>query len=186
MDHLCYFLALSLMLVGPSQAGDQQPLRMPTRDVDISYDLTWPQRSATRERVRWSAREHLERIDGPDKTASILDRNGNEITLLNGASHTFRKLEGTPRQIIEPVDGVALKRDGEFVVAGLRCIDWSWVDDTETRTACLTDDGVLLRLVVDGKTTVEAHSVSYHQQPPELFEVPSDYAPTLAPGGGLD
>jgi hypothetical protein len=35
----------------------------------------------------------------------------------------FRKLEGTPRQIIEPVDGVALKRDGEFVVAGLRCTD---------------------------------------------------------------
>jgi hypothetical protein len=27
----------------------------------------------------------------------------------------FRKLEGTPRQIIEPVDGVALKRNSEFV-----------------------------------------------------------------------
>jgi hypothetical protein len=33
----------------------------------------------------------------------------------------------------------------------------------------------MLRLVVDGKTTVEAPSVSYHQRSPDLFEVPSDY-----------
>jgi hypothetical protein len=179
--------ALALVLAGSlPRAEEQQPQRMPTRDVDITYDVTRPQRPQIYERVRWLASQHLERVDSPGKWTSIFDRDGNEITLLNGASHTFRKLEGGPRQQIEPEQGTLLKRDGEFVIAGLRCIDWSWTEDIETRTACITNDGVLLRLVVDGKTMIEARSVSYHQQLPELFEVPSNYAPALAPEGSSD
>ncbi len=68
-------------------------------------------------------------------------------------------------------------------MAGLRCTEWSWTEDEERHTACMTPDGVLLRLVVDGKTTVEARAVTYHQQPPELFLVPKDYQPALAPEG---
>lgn len=45
-------------------------------------------------------------------------------------------------------------------------------------------DGVLLRLVVDGDTVMQARSVSYAPQPAELFQVPQGYEPALAPGGG--
>jgi len=48
----------------------------------------------------------------------------------------------------------------------------------------LTPDGVMLRLVVDGKTVMQALSVKYGRQPPELFRVPPDYTPALAPEGG--
>jgi hypothetical protein len=181
--------ALVLLLAGSSpRAEEQQPQRMPTRDVDITYDVTRPQQPEIYERVRWLVNQHLERVDSPDGWTSIFDRNGNEITLLNGTSHTFRKLEGGSRQRIEPEQGTPLKRDGEFVVAGLRCIDWSWTEDIETHTACITSDsdGVLLCLVVDGKTMIEARSVNYRQQPPELFEVPSNYAPAFAPEGSPD
>ena len=50
-------------------------------------------------------------------------------------------------------------------------------------TACLTSDGVLLRLVIDGQVVAEARSVLYAPQPPELFVVPPGYEPALAPEG---
>jgi hypothetical protein len=51
-------------------------------------------------------------------------------------------------------------------------------------TACLTPDGVLLRLIIDGQVVAEARSVLYAPQPLELFEVPPGYEPALAPEGG--
>ena len=69
-------------------------------------------------------------------------------------------------------------------VAGLHCVDWSWTEDVETRTVCITADGVLLRFVVDDKIVSEARSVSYGPQPVELFQVPQGYTPLLAPEGG--
>jgi hypothetical protein len=49
---------------------------------------------------------------------------------------------------------------------------------------CVTEDGVLLRFLIDEKTISEARSVSYRSQPAELFQVPRCYAPLLAPEGG--
>ena len=83
-----------------------------------------------------------------------------------------------------PIKGTTLKRGGESVVGGLQCADWSATDGSETRTWCLTPDGVLLRLVIDGKTIIQARSVHYSPQSPELFEIPRNYEPAIAPEGG--
>jgi hypothetical protein len=72
-----------------------------------------------------------------------------------------------------------MRRRGESVVAGLRCTDWSWTDDVEARIACLTADGVLMRLTVDGKTSIEARSVSCRPQDAEIFQIPLGYAPAV-------
>jgi hypothetical protein len=85
---------------------------------------------------------------------------------------------------MSPQKGSILKRSGDSKIAGLNCIDWSWLDDTELRTACLTPDGVLLRLVIDGQTVAEARTVLFAPQPSELFEVPPGYEPANAPEGG--
>jgi hypothetical protein len=178
-------LAAAVILVAaaaPALAEDHPPL-MPTRDVDIIYKITRPHQPAINERARWLASEDLERIDGPDKSTTIFDARKEEITLLNSANRTYRKLEGTPRRPAGPEKGVVLTRGGESVIAGLRCTDWSWAQDVETHTACLTPDGVLLRLIVDGKTVMQAQSVSYGPQKPEFFEVPPNYQPALAPEG---
>ena len=89
-----------------------------------------------------------------------------------------------PQQPAEPAPEATLKRGNESVVAGLHCVDWSWTEDVETRTVCITPDGVLLRFLVDSKTVSEARSVSYRRQPVELFQVPPNYTPLLAPEGG--
>ena len=67
-----------------------------------------------------------------------------------------------------------LKRGNESVVAGFHCVDWSWTEDVETRTVCITADGVLLRFLVDVQIVSEARSVGYRPQP---AEVPPGYAP---------
>ena len=85
---------------------------------------------------------------------------------------------------MSPQKGTTLKRDGEYKIAGQNCIDWSWMDDAEMHTACLTPDGILLRLVIDSQIVAEARSVLYAPQPPELFEVPPGYEPALVPEGG--
>jgi hypothetical protein len=187
MDHPCCLpplAALAVLLVGFPALAAEPPELLPTRDVDITYDVTRPQQPKIRERVRWLAGEHLERVDGPDKSTTIFDRNANEITLLIPANRSYRKLEDAARRPQEPPPGTTLKRGNELTVAGLHCTEWSWPEDVETHTVCATSDGVLLRLVVDGQTVTEARSVSYGRQRPELFQVPRDYAPALAPEGG--
>jgi len=190
MSHVRYLslvAALLLVTAGTTlRSEEQQPQVMPTRDVDISYQITRPSQPAIIERRRWLASEHLQRVDGPDRATTIFNRNKAEFTLLNPTNRTFLKLEGSPRMPMAPQNGTALKRGGESVVTGLSCVDWSWTDETETHTACLTLDGVLLRLVIDGQTVMKARSVSYRPQRSEIFQVPTDYAAALAPEGGLE
>ena len=52
----------------------------------------------------------------------------------------------------------------------------------ETRTVCITADGVLLRFVIDAQTVTEARSVNYRRQPAELFQVPRPLTPEGGPG----
>ncbi len=139
------------------------------RDVDITYDVTRPQQPRTRERVRWLAGEHLERVEGSGRSITIFDRDAHAVTLLTPANRTYRKLDGAPRRPLEPEPGAILKRGNDSVVAGLTCTDWSWTEDVETHTVCATADGVMLRFIVDGATFFEARSVKYAPQKAELF-----------------
>jgi hypothetical protein len=173
-----------LVVASKSQSEEQQPETSPTRDVDITYQITRASQPVIFERRRWLASQHLRRVDGPDNSATILDQNREELTLLNAANHTYRTVEWPVAKRMSPQKGTTLKRGGEYKIAGQNCIDWSWMDGTEMHTACLTPDGVLLRLVIDGQIVAEARSVLYAPQPPELFEVPPGYEPALAPEGG--
>jgi hypothetical protein len=168
----------------PLRAQGEPPENAPTRDVDITLQITRPGAAPIVERRRWSARLHLRRVDGPDSAATIFDQSKSELTLLNPANRTYRTLQGPAAKRMSPPKGTSVKRGNEAKIAGLACTDWSWVDGIETHTACLTPDGVLLRLIVDGRVVAEARSVRYAPQPPELFEIPPGYAPALAPEGG--
>ena len=110
---------LAMLLLGSSlRAEKQPPQELPTRDVDISYQITRPHQPTIMQRRRWLASERLVRVDGAGKSASIYDRNAHEITVLNLANRTYLRLEGSPRLSLDPEKGEALMRGGEFVVAG--------------------------------------------------------------------
>jgi len=55
-------VVLALLLAGPASKADEQPELSPTRDVDI-HTTTRPQDPTVRERVRWLADDHLERVE---------------------------------------------------------------------------------------------------------------------------
>jgi hypothetical protein len=177
---------VAVLLAGAAAVADERPQLLPTRDVDITYDVTRPQKPKIRERVRWLAGEQLERVDASGRSSTIFNREAHEVTLLTPANRTYRKLDGAPRRPLEPEPGAILKRGNDSVVAGLTCTDWSWTEDVETHTVCATADGVMLRLIVDGATFFEARSVKYAPQKAELFQVPPNYARALAPEGGAE
>jgi hypothetical protein len=177
---------LALLLAGPAAMAGEQPQLLPTRDVDITYDVTRPQQPKVRERVRWLAGEHLERVEASGRATTIFDRVGREVTLLTPANRTYRKLDGAPRRPLEPEPGAILQRGNDAVIAGLPCTNWSWAEDVETHAICVTADGVVLRLLIDGATIFEARSVKYAPQKAELFQVPPNYAPALAPEGAAE
>jgi hypothetical protein len=76
--------ALSAVVVSSSpHSEEQQPQTAPTRDVDITYQITWPGQPVVVERRRWLASQHLRRVDGPDKSATIFDQSrGNSRSLM--------------------------------------------------------------------------------------------------------
>ena len=110
---------LVLLLVGKAGA-EQPPQLLPTRDVDIIYDVTLPSQPRVRERVRYLAAELLERVDGPHRSTTIFDRRTHEIIILTSANRTFLKLN-MPRQPQEPGPKATLKRGNESGIAGLHC-----------------------------------------------------------------
>jgi len=167
----------------PLRAQERPPQNAPTRDVDITLQITRPGVAPIVERRRWSAGQHLRRVDGPDSAATIFDLRKGELILLNPANRTYRTLQGAATKRMSPPKATRVKRGEEATIAGLTCSDWSWLDGIETHTACLTPDGVLLRLIVDGHIVAEARSVVYAPQPADLFEIPPGYQPALAPDG---
>jgi len=150
----------TFVLAGAPIRAEDSPALLPTRDVDLTYDVTRPQKPKVRERVRWLAAEHLERVDASDRATTIFDHDAHAIILLTPATRTFRKLDQAPRRALEPEPGAALKRGAAALVAGLPCIDWSWTEEGgEQHSVCATADGVILRLIVDGQTFIQARSV---------------------------
>jgi hypothetical protein len=182
---LAAMAAIAFALLTSARA-EERPQLLPTRDVDITYDIIRSQRPKVRERVRWLASEHLERVESSGRSITIFDRNAHEVTLLIPANRTYRKLDGAPRRRTEPEPGAILKRGSDAVIAGLSCTAWTWTEDVETHTLCVTADGVMLRLIVDGLTVREARAVTYAPQRAELFRVPPGYTPALSPDGGAE
>ena len=77
MAGLCCFGSIAILIVlltGPACRAEEQPKVVPTRDVDVRYDVTRPQQPKVRQRVRWLAGEHLERVDASGRSTSIFDR----------------------------------------------------------------------------------------------------------------
>ena len=140
-----------------------------------------------RERVRWKAADELERVDIPGGATSIFDHKTRYVTVLERDSHSYLKLPSRARGPVEPDRDAPLTRGGEADVAGLHCVVWNWInpEDQTPYSACVTDDGVPLRLREEGQTVAEAVSVRYGDLKPTLFEVPSGYEPSVASEGGM-
>jgi hypothetical protein len=63
-------------------------------------------------------------------------------------------------------------RTGSCSVAGESGSEWTRTVDEEVNTACVTDDGIILRATENGQTTWETTSVQRGPQSADLFVLP--------------
>ena len=186
--------ALAILLAaGVSSAGSAQerPPPMPTRDVVVSYKVD--DAPPTVDTVAWLASEGRIRTEGKsliNRVAHLIDTRGGGGVVAVDADRTFHDLgpvAAVMTRDIVPVQPTAkLTREGADSVAGHPCTVWriepeDGEDPDGARRACVTADGVPLRLVegsgADASTLYVATRVAYGPQDPARFRVPAGYRP---------
>jgi hypothetical protein len=175
------WLAFALLWAAGAQAQDR-PLTQPNRDVDVIYWMAGPS-APLEQRLRWGVEAGKLRVDPPSPGLYVI---------IDTARHSMQAVREGDRSVVQldpgqaPVPGVAPEgayvRGGAVDVAGLPCTQWR-MRDTAGRevTACLTTDGVLLRVEADGLVLAEAVSVRFGRQPEAVFRVPADYRKITPP-----
>ena len=174
-------IVAACVLTHPASAQDR-PKLMPDRDVDVSYRVVASDKPM-RQRVRWLAAQHAERIDGGGDSFTLADRTTDFITIVTKRSKTYVKVAEPAGGVFNTNQAADFTRGGDATIAQLPCTEWSWVDAStgKPRTVCATADGVMLRMTEDGHTLVEAITVTYRKVKPKTFQVPVGYEPVLVP-----
>jgi hypothetical protein len=185
--------ALSLLILiaaGPPATAQQQPPAMPSRDVAVRYRV--PDSPPTTDRVAWLAAEGRMRTEGRALTrrvTHVIDTRSSNVTALLDSERTYHDLGRVASAMTQDYSfirpGMRLTREGADRVAGLACTIWrvevQGRSPDDVRRACITEDGVPLRLVegrgADAETLYEATEVSYEPQDPARFRVPQGYQP---------
>lgn len=185
--------ATALLLFGLSPAthvaraehGDaERPLLRPAKDVEVTYRVSNP--AAPRDapplvqRTYWRVAAQVMRIDPPTPGLYVI------IDYLARRMSVVREEDRSVIDMAAP-DGMAgltggsgahtYMRRSDDAVAGIGCTNWETTDRNGRRTlACITADGVMLRVSSGGQTLAIATSVRYAPPDPALFRIPSDYA----------
>jgi hypothetical protein len=186
--------ALAILLAaGVFSAGSAQerPPAMPTRDVAVSYKVD--DAPPTVDTVAWLASEGRIRTEGKsliNRVAHLIDTRGGGVVVVVDADRTFHDLGRVAavmtRDILPVQPAAKLTKEGADSVAGHPCTVWRIEPEGEgdpdgARRACVTADGVPLRLVegsgADASTLYVATSVAYGPQDPARFRIPAGYRP---------
>lgn len=188
-------LALSLAVGAPSLAAAQsRPPAMPSRDVVVAYQVE--NAGPTVDTVAWLVAEGRIRTDGKgfsNRVTHLIDTRGGGVVAYVDATRSYQDLgrmaEVMTQDIVLARPASRLVREGADTVAGHQCTVWridgeGGSSPDEARRACITADGVPLRLVegtgADASTLYVATRVTYGAQDPARFRVPDGYQPLSA------
>jgi hypothetical protein len=182
-------LALATALPAlPARAQERPPL-FPTRDVAVTYRVSGPQAPANMPamNIAWLAAAQTMRVDLAGMGWMVADHR---------AQRGFMVMEQMRMVMNIPMDQVAgrtglspnarFRRTGSGSVAGHGCTVWSYEEGADRGTACITNDGVMLRAEGTGQGhsgTLEATQVNYGTQDPARFRLPAGYQTMQMPQG---
>lgn len=175
------WLALALLLPFSAQAEDR-PLTQPTRDVDVVYLVAGPSNPLA-QRMRWGVTAGKLRVDPPSAGMYvIIDTASHSVQAVREGDHSVVTMAAGPATMPGVAQGGAFTRSGDANVAGLACTIWQTRDTSGRKVlACLTPDGVLLRVEADGLVLLEALTVTFAPLPEAVFRVPDDYKKITPP-----
>jgi hypothetical protein len=171
--------ALACLLAAPALAAE--PLLAPTRDVVVDYTVHPRDHADMSVQVSLQAGGAHLRITSPDlPTAFLVDRPAQTATILLPLFKLYATVSIGPfdpqRTVLR---GARYARHGRSVVAGHACTDWTAVSPQGHASACITEDGVILRgTAADAHGAlgaVQASVVQYGDLSPGLFRRPPDF-----------
>jgi hypothetical protein len=156
-----------------------QPLLLPSHDVDVTYRAGDARDgSVVEQRVRWLAASQTMRIDPPTPGLHvIIDYAAGRMSVVRDATRSVVEMAAPDSMAgMTAVKAGAFVRRGEASVAGRACTEWQTQDrDAHPVLVCITDDGVLLRAGSAAQARISAVSVQYAPQDPQEFRIPPDY-----------
>ncbi len=179
-------VVLAVIWSGAALAQERPPVA-PTRDVLVTYRATAPAQAgrpappAQSLRVATTQGGRLMRVEGMGAGGAyvIVDRTTQRMVMVMPQDRRFMEMpanDAFARGFVLNDTMTFVKRGGE-TVAGLKCTVWEVTSRDGAGTACVTDDGVLLRgRGNDGKGGIEATAVKYGAQPAALFKPPADFS----------
>lgn len=180
----------------PAPAQDRPPALLPTRDVAVTYRAEGgPGGGPQTMRMSWLVAGQKLRIDpaGGQGWMLIDLRNTGAFVVMDAQRVVMRMtIDGAAADLLRagPPAGARYTRGGTDTVAGQRCTVWRFEDADTRGTACLTQDGVMLRgngerrIGSEAQTgRLEATAVSYGPLETARFSVPAGYQSIQMPGG---
>ncbi len=180
--------AVTALALAAGARADERPLTMPTRDVDITYQMPAPgpngQVQELSERQRWNAEGGQMRLDTPNPGVyTVMDYHDHKLLVVREADHSVLIMHTGESSAAPGVSRTAqFTRVDQDNVAGLPCTDWRTQDlQGRPSTVCLTGDGVLLRAKSGDTVLVQATHVVYGPVDPSVFTPPADYHPVTPP-----
>jgi hypothetical protein len=180
-----YLLAALAIAMTPVCAM-AQPATKPTRDVVVTYHVTGNTMGGPGQgpvdtiRIGFTAgaqRTWIEPVGQPYRM--IADRTTGQMTMIMMDKHLYMQMPYDQKRIMNfEGDDDTFTRKGTATVAGLACTVYDVQGPQHSGTACLTDDGVLLKGDSQSQQrhgTIEATAVDYGTQPEEAFQPPAGF-----------
>ncbi len=171
-------VALLACAANPAGAAPDRPRILPDRDVTVQYAVTSSAPGAPANVTAHIASDGHVRIDTPDR-GSFLYASGSSKArwvMPQGGLYLEVPVGIALAGALAPGPDVHFTRIGRATVAGLSCTQWQVSVPRGSGTACVTDDGVILRGEgEDGRGhtgSILATQVAFAQQPADLFEPP--------------
>lgn len=169
-------------LLAPAVRADVTPLIVPTRDVDVTYQMTGRDNAGNvvtlPERIRWAPGQGLMRVDPPTHGMYVVaETKAHHLSIIRPDERVVLLMESDATDL---APGLAhaqhFEQAGAATVAGLSCTEWHTTDSGgQPATVCLTADGVLLQARNDTRVLVQASSVTYGPLDPAVFRIPADF-----------
>ncbi len=172
-------LLAATLLAAPAWAQPSKPQLLPSRDVAVTFRVQNTDKVQGDIHASWLAREGLLRVDNASAPGWVLVDSRTRRASMVMQQGLVMHLPESPEVAIlmqNPESQGRIARLGRRTIAGTHCTDWRLErQDGKSGVACLTDDGVLLRLQQTGRREVlEATHLAYGPQDPARFRLPAN------------
>jgi len=185
-----YLMMVFLIVLAVPAAAQERPAVRPQHDVAVTYRADGTDANGRPEthqiRMSWTDQGRRMRLEMAGQPGfALVDFAASRMTMVLLQQHSFIELPFDPQHApgLDIPASVSMTRAGTDTVAGTPCTLWDMKGPQGAGTACITEDGLTLRLreagVSGSPAALEAVSVAYGPQPADLFTVPPGLHPIM-------